>query len=619
MTDSPAQQPVHEPAPGPVLEPALVAAAVEWARQDPDDGDRAVLEAEIAAAQGGDGTAAASLASRFAGPLAFGTAGLRAEEGPGPARMNRAVVRRTAAGLASYLLGRLDALDLPATAPAASPAVTPATTAAVTPRPAGVEADRKSRRPRVVVGYDARRGSRGFALDSAAVFTAAGLDTILLPSALPTPVLAFAVRHMDADAGVMVTASHNPPTDNGYKVYLGGRMTDEAGRGAQITTPSDREIAECIDHEAPLDSIPLAQDGWAVAERGIAAAYRLAACRVLDPEKTAHRRLNVVYTPLHGVGGTILPDLFEDAGFDRPFVVPEQAEPDPAFPTVAFPNPEEPGVMDLALAAARARGADLVVANDPDADRLALAVPDPAAEGGWRMLTGDEVGVLLGRHLMGRLRPAGAVVANSVVSSRLLSRMAAEAEVPHETTLTGFKWISRVPGLGYGYEEALGYCTAPEMVRDKDGMTAALVAAELAAELADRGLTLVDALDEVALRFGVTATGQLSVRVADLALLESMMTGLRREPPQTLAGQAVVETMDLAGGYRDLPGTDALMYTTADDSRVIVRPSGTEPKLKCYLEVVRPVSAPAELPAVRAEAAAGLAALSASIGAALGH
>ena len=334
----------------------------------------------------------------------------------------------------------------------------------------------------------------------------------------------------------------------------------------------------------------------------------------------------MVYTPLHGVGGAVLPDLFEDAGFERPYTVPEQAEPDPAFPTVAFPNPEEPGAMDLALAAARDRGADLVIANDPDADRLALAVPDPAAEvgesgaaDGWRMLTGDEVGVLPGSHLMAGLRPAGAVVGNSVVSSRLLSRVAAERDVPHETTLTGFKWIARVPGLGFGYEEALGYCVAPEMVRDKDGMTAALVAAELAAELADQGKTLLDALDEIALHFGVVATGQLSVRVADLALLDSMMSRLRLAPPATLAGRDVVETVDLTQGYRDLPGTDALMYTTADDSRVVVRPSGTEPKLKCYLEVVRPVEAATQLPGVRAEASAALAELSASIGAALGQ
>ncbi|GAA1664893.1 phosphomannomutase [Citricoccus zhacaiensis] len=595
------------------IDPALIAAAVEWARQDPDDGDRAVLEAEIAAAQAGDGAAVASLASRFAGPLEFGTAGLRAEEGPGPGRMNRVVVRRTAAGLATYLLQRLAAMapgesaDAPAGASADSAVDAPANTAA----------GQESRPPRVVVGYDARRGSKTFALDSAAVFAAAGLETILLPSELPTPVLAFAVRHLDADAGVMVTASHNPPADNGYKVYLGGRMTDEAGRGAQITAPSDRDIAGCIDHDAPVDSIPLAADGWTVADRGIAASYRLAACRVLDPERTGHRRLNVVYTPLHGVGGAVLPDLFEDAGFERPYTVPEQAEPDPSFPTVAFPNPEEPGAMDLALAAARDRGADLVIANDPDADRLALAVPDPAA--GWRMLTGDEVGVLLGSHLMAGLRPAGAVVGNSVVSSRLLSRVAADRGVPHETTLTGFKWIARVPGLGFGYEEALGYCVAPEMVRDKDGMTAALVAAELAAELADQGRTLLDALDEIALHFGVVATGQLSVRVADLALLDAMMTRLRLAPPATLAGQDVVETVDLTQGYRDLPGTDALMYTTADDSRVVVRPSGTEPKLKCYLEVVRPVEAATQLPGARAEASAALAELSASIGAALGQ
>ncbi|WP_396179321.1 phospho-sugar mutase [Citricoccus sp.] len=608
------------------IDPALIAAAVEWARQDPDDGDRAVLEAEIAAAQAGNGAAAASLASRFAGPLEFGTAGLRAEEGPGPGRMNRVVVRRTAAGLATYLLQRLAETvpGEPADATAGAPA--------------GAAAGPESRPPRVVVGYDARRGSKTFALDSAAVFAAAGLETILLPSELPTPVLAFAVRYLDADAGVMVTASHNPPADNGYKVYLGGRMTDEAGRGAQITAPSDRDIAGCIDHDALVGSIPLAADGWTVADRGIAAAYRLAACRVLDPERTGHRRLNVVYTPLHGVGGAVLPDLFEDAGFERPYTVPEQAEPDPAFPTVAFPNPEEPGAMDLALAAARERGADLVIANDPDADRLALAVPDPAAgvgaggagsalgagrasdaAAGWRMLTGDEVGVLLGSHLMAGLRPAGAAVGNSVVSSRLLSRVAAERDVPHETTLTGFKWIARVPGLGFGYEEALGYCVAPEMVRDKDGMTAALVAAELAAELADQGKTLLDALDEIALHFGVVATGQLSVRVADLALLDAMMTRLRVAPPATLAGQDVVETVDLTQGYRGLPGTDALMYATADDSRVVVRPSGTEPKLKCYLEVVRPVQAAAQLPEVRAEAAAALAELSASIGAALGQ
>ncbi|QCU78613.1 phospho-sugar mutase [Citricoccus sp. SGAir0253] len=574
-------------------DPALLAAAEDWARQDPDDGDRAVLEAEIAAARAGDAGAAAALAGRFAGPLAFGTAGLRAEEGPGPARMNRAVVRRTAAGLARHVLSRLDG-------------------------PAAASGGGAARPPRVVVGYDARRGSQRFARDSAAVFAAAGLETVLLPRPLPTPVLAFAVRHLDAEAGVMVTASHNPPADNGYKVYLGGRLTDEAGRGAQITAPTDAEIAAAIDHAAPLDSIPLAEEGWTVAGEEIVAAYRRAALGVLSPETGAARRLDVVYTPLHGVGGTVLPDLLAAAGFDRPFVVPEQAEPDPAFPTVAFPNPEEPGALDLALAAARERGADLVIANDPDADRLALAVPGRDGDG-WRMLTGDEVGVLLGHHLLGRLRSRGAVVAASVVSSRLLSRLAAERGVAHETTLTGFKWISRVPGLGYGYEEALGYCVAPELVRDKDGLTAALVAAELAAGLAADGRTLQDVLDEIALAHGVTVTGQLSVRVADLSLLGAMMSRLRLAPPSSLAGREVTAAVDLAPGYRGLPGTDALLYTTADDSRVIVRPSGTEPKLKCYLEVVRPVDSADRLAEVRAEATAALAALTAAVSEALGQ
>ncbi|HRO30460.1 MULTISPECIES: phospho-sugar mutase [Micrococcaceae] len=588
--------------PGP--DPELLAVAEDWARQDPDDRDRALLEAEIVAARAGDPLATASLTSRFAGPLAFGTAGLRAEEGPGPARMNRAVVRRTAAGLARYLLARLgDA------------------------RGDGADA---ARPPRVVVGYDARRGSERFALDSVAVFAAAGLEAVLMPRPLPTPVLAFAVRHLDADAGVMVTASHNPPADNGYKVYLGGRMTDEAGRGAQITTPSDAEIAGHIDHAARLESIPLAPDGWTVLDEGIVGAYRLAARVVLaTPDHSVTvpaRHLDVVYTPLHGVGGAVLPDLFEDAGFARPYVVPEQAEPDPAFPTVAFPNPEEPGAMDLALAAAAERGADLVIANDPDADRLALAVPVPqrpdrAGTGGpgWRMLTGDEVGVLLGHQLIDRLRPTGAVMASSVVSSRLLSRLAAELGVTHETTLTGFKWIGRVPGLGYGYEEALGYCVAPDLVRDKDGMTAALVAAEMAASLAAEGRTLLDVLDAIALQFGVTVTGQLSLRVADTALLEAMMTRLRVTPPTSLAGHDVTAAVDLSQGYRGLPATDALMYTTADDSRVVVRPSGTEPKLKCYLEVVRPVDSAADLPTVRAEAGAALEQLERSVAEALGQ
>lgn len=564
----------------------LLESAEEWARQDPDEDDRATLEAEIAAARDGDATAARSLASRFSGPLAFGTAGLRAAEGPGPARMNRVVVRRTAAGLARYLLESVSTAD-------------------------------GAPRPRVVVGYDARRGSQGFALDSAAVFTAAGLETILLPGPLPTPVLAFAVRHLEAEAGVMVTASHNPPEDNGYKVYLGGRATDEHGRGAQIVAPADRQIAERIDHESAVDSIPLAAEGWSVAGEDLVEAYHTAALGVLDPELAEHRDLKIVYTPLHGVGGSVLPGLLASAGFAQVATVVEQAEPDPTFPTVAFPNPEEPGAMDLALAAAEREGADLVIANDPDADRCALAVQE--RDGSWRMLRGDETGVLLGHHLMERLRRAGQVTANSVVSSRQLSRMAEAVRVEHQTTLTGFKWISRVPGLGFGYEEALGYCVDPANVRDKDGMTAALVAAELAASLKSQGRSLLDLLDSLAVEHGMYGTGQLSIRVGDLSLLDAMMSRLRQAPPESLAGQHVIESADLAEGYRGLPPTDGVLYLTADDARVIIRPSGTEPKLKCYLEVVVPVEDASGVPLARARAQEALDGLVADVDRALGR
>lgn len=564
----------------------LLEQAEAWARQDPDEDDRATLQAEIAAARDGDGAAARSLASRFSGPLAFGTAGLRAAEGPGPARMNRVVVRRTAAGLARHLLD-------------------------VVPTADGAPA------PRVIVGYDARRGSQAFALDSAAVFAAAGLETVLLPGPLPTPVLAFAVRHLEAEAGVMVTASHNPPEDNGYKVYLGGRATDEHGRGAQIVAPADRQIAERIDHESPVDSILLASEGWTVAGEDLVDAYRQAALGVLSPDHAEHRDLRIVYTPLHGVGGSVLPGLLHAAGFQDVVTVTEQAEPDPAFPTVAFPNPEEPGAMDLALAAAEREGADLVIANDPDADRCALAVQD--RDGTWRMLRGDETGVLLGHHLMQRLRRAGQVCANSVVSSRQLGRMAEAARVEHQTTLTGFKWISRVPQLGFGYEEALGYCVDPQSVRDKDGMTAALVAAELAAVLKSQGRSLLDLLDSLAVEHGLYGTGQLSIRVADLSLLDAMMARLRQSPPESLGGHRVVESADLAHGHRGLPPTDGVLYLTAADSRVIIRPSGTEPKLKCYLEVVVPVEDASAVAPARARAQEALDELVADVDRALGR
>ena len=543
--------------PTPAFDPQVLDLARRWSREDPDPAHRAVLDAELAAA-GGEGpeaeAARASVASRFAGPLAFGTAGLRAEEGPGESRMNRLVVRRTAAGLGRHLWTELGA-DAAA--------------------------------PLVAVGYDARRGSADFARDTAAVLTAAGAQVVLLPRPLPTPVLAFAVRHLHADAGVMVTASHNPPADNGYKVYLGGRMTDEAGRGAQIVSPADAQIAAQIRHTDWVADIPMAEDGWETAGEDLVDAYREAALSVLDDEADPARDLRIVYTPLHGVGGEVLPGLLAAAGFADVHVVPEQAEPDPAFPTVAFPNPEEPGAIDLALALAARVRADLVIANDPDADRLALAVPvpspDDAAAPAWRMLSGDAVGTLLGAHLLPRLAAQGRSAANSVVSAPQLAALAEAAGVEHHVTLTGFKWISRAPHLGFGYEEALGYCVAPDLVRDKDGMTAALAAAELAARLAARGRTLLDALADADAVTGAMPSAQVAVRVADLSIITHTMAALRAAGPATLAGEPVTVRRDLAAGSAALPATDALLFATDSGTRVLVRPSGTEPKLKCYL------------------------------------
>ncbi|WP_233149629.1 phospho-sugar mutase [Kineosporia sp. A_224] len=545
----------------------LVALAGAWRDDDPDPRTRAALDDLVARAVTGGADAPAAreeLADAFAGPLEFGTAGLRGALGPGPNRMNRSVVIRAAAGLAAYLR---------ATVPG---------------------------QPHVVVGYDARTDSDVFARDTCAVMSAAGVTATVLPRPLPTPVLAYCVRAFDADAGVMVTASHNPPQDNGYKVYLGGRADTSPGRGAQIVPPADAGIAAAIAAAGPVLGVPLDGDGWTTLDDGVVDAYLDAlttgAQAVVRPGGA--RDLDVVLTPLHGVGGDTCSRALVGAGFAAPYVVPEQALPDPAFPTVAFPNPEEPGAVDLAVAAASRRGADLVVANDPDADRCAVAVPDPAlpplADGrpAWRMLRGDELGALLADHVLSRdgdRLPDGAVVACSIVSSQLLARIAADHGVRHAETLTGFKWISRVDGLVYGYEEALGYCVAPDLVRDKDGISAALVVCELAAALKASGRTLLDALDDLARRHGVHATDQLSVRVTDLALIADAMARLRATPPATLGGRPVVEAVDLAAGGAGLPPTDGLRYRTDGGVRVVVRPSGTEPKLKCYLEAVVPV------------------------------
>lgn len=401
--------------------------------------------------------------------------------------------------------------------------------------------------------------------------------------------LAYAIRHLGAVAGVEVTASHNPPRDNGYKVYLGD--------GSQIVPPADGEIAAAIAAVGPLDTVPRPDAGWETLGDEVLDAYLARTDAVLDARSP--RTARVVYTAMHGVGTSVLTAAFDRAGFPAPVLVAEQAEPDPAFPTVAFPNPEEPGAMDLAFTTARRVNPDLVIANDPDADRCAVAVPDPAADGGWRMLRGDEVGALLAAHLV--RRGATGVFAESIVSSSLLGRIADKAGLGYEETLTGFKWIARVEGLRYGYEEALGYCVDPEGVRDKDGITAALLVAELASVLKERGRTLLDLLDDLAVEHGLHATDQLSVRVEDLSVIADAMRRLREQPPAALAGLAVATAEDLSRGTDLLPPTDGLRYHL-DGARVIVRPSGTEPKLKCYLEVVVPVASAAGLPAARARA-----------------
>jgi phosphomannomutase len=568
----------------------LLSDARDWATQDPDPATAATLAELIRLTDGGVAAARQELADSFSGTLQFGTAGLRAALGPGPNRMNRVVVRRAAAGFTAFLTNAVQQ-------------VSPGT------------------RPRAVVGYDARYNSDIFAEETAAILTAAGVETFLMPAALPTPLLAYAVRALDCDGGVMVTASHNPPQDNGYKVYLGRHAVEESGRGAQIVEPYDALIAAKIAAVGALDSIDLATDGWTVLEPSIATEYQGAVAALAVPQHFPARGLKIVLTPMHGVGGETAVAVLNAAGFTDVTLVTEQAQPDPDFPTVNFPNPEEPGALDLALETATREGADIVIANDPDADRAAVAAKDPAS-GAWRMLRGDEVGALLGAHIVARQAAGGeapgGVFANSIVSSRLLARIAAAAGYAHEETLTGFKWIARVPGLVYGYEEALGYCVAPALVRDKDGISAAVLIAELAAAAKAEGKTIFDTLDELYLVHGLHASDQLSIRVADLGLLDAMMNRLRVSPPESFGGSGVESVTDLAVGTEELPPTEGLLYLTRDLSRVIIRPSGTEPKLKCYLEVIRSVGSAAELPAARDEARAALDSVLADVREALG-
>jgi phosphomannomutase len=455
----------------------------------------------------------------------------------------------------------------------------------------------------VVIGYDARYGSTAFAEQTARVVTGAGRTALLLPGPLPTPVLASAVRRLAAAAGVMVTASHNPPQDNGYKVYLGEQLGGAVGAGAQLVSPADAEIEAAIAAVGPLTSVPLGDTGRTL-DDSIVDAYLADAARLVTPGQ-----VTVAYTPLHGVGGATFVEAMRRAGFPEPFTVTNQFAPDPAFPTVAFPNPEEPGAMDRVIALAAAHGADLVIANDPDADRCAVALPDPAARGAYRVLRGDELGVLLADHLI--RRGYRGRYATTVVSSTLLSKLCASRTLPYGETLTGFKWIVRAgDDLVFGYEEALGYCVEPGLVRDKDGITAGLLACELVCELAAKGLTAAERLDELAVEFGVHATDQLSIRVDDLDEIAEAMATIRRRPPAELLDEPVTETTDR------LPEADVLLLRTPA-ARVVVRPSGTEPKLKAYLEVVEPV-VDADVPAARERAAASLVALRAEMAAALG-
>ena len=532
-----------------------------WLADDPDPDTRAELASLIERAEADDPVALADLGDRFAGRLQFGTAGLRGALGPGPNRMNRVVVIQTAAGLAAYL--------------------------------------RAHGGSSVVVGFDARHKSDQFARDTCAVMVGAGIRAMVLPRALPTPVLAFAIRHLRVDAGVMVTASHNPPQDNGYKVFLGD--------GSQIVAPADVEISAEIQAVGTVESIPRAEFGWETLDDTVVEAYVQRVASVALPD--GPRDLRIVYTPLHGCGGDVMRRAMQATGFSAPEAVSEQAAPDPDFPTVAFPNPEEPGAIDLAMSLAKRKKADLIIANDPDADRCAVGAPMPT---GWRMLTGDEVGALLATHLIAREPGLTGVFACSIVSSSLLGKIAGRHGLGYAETLTGFKWIGRIEGLRFGYEEALGYCVDPDAVRDKDGISAAILVAELAAMLRSEGRGLSDALDDIARGYGLHATGQLSVRVEDLSLIDEVMRALRTSPPTILGGRTVEAVEDLAEGVGGLPPTEGLRFLLDAGARVIVRPSGTEPKIKCYLEVIVPAS-DGDVDSARAIAAGALEAIKADL------
>ena len=511
----------------------LIAEVQAWIADDPDPITASHLQRLLDA---GD---EAALAPLFNGFLQFGTAGLRGPIGAGPSCMNRAVVGRTASGLANYM--------------------------------------KKRGMTKVVIGRDARYGSEDYTFESAEILSGGGMDVYILPRPLPTPVLAYATSALSADIGIMVTASHNPPQDNGYKVYIGPDADGIAYASSQIVNPTDEFIAQEIAAITSLASQPRG-DKWTVLGEEEISEY------ISRTVKIAPRPgdLKIVYTAMHGVGTEIVQRVFNHAGFATLILVDEQCTPDPDFPTVAFPNPEEPGAIDLALAKARDFGADLVIANDPDADRCAAAVNDPKV--GWRMLRGDELGVIFGEWIA-RTHPTG-TFGNSIVSSSALKKIAAHYGIDFQEVLTGFKWLAKIEDLSFGYEEAIGYAVDSETVNDKDGISAALFLAQIATDLKSDGLTLLDLLDEVWAREGFHGTEQISIRVSDMSAITRLLEGLRKNPPTTIAGRIVEKIDDLAVPIGNLPPTDGLRIWLSGGIRIIVRPSGTEAKMKCYIEVI---------------------------------
>ena len=525
-----------------------------WIDQDPDSTTQGELSALLTDHQSGKQAATEKLEAMFANRLAFGTAGIRGPIRPGPSGMNRVVIGQTTAGLARFLLE--------------SKARTPPT------------------RLRVVVGCDARTNSDVFASDTATILSGHGIDVVQLPNALPTPVLAFAVRHLNADAGVMVTASHNPPEDNGYKVYLGG--SDE---GSQIIPPVDAEIEAHIHDVAQhvaWQEIPKSQELVTQAPAHLVDDYLSSTIRSVNPSGKIHTELSVVYTPLHGVGeGTFL-SAVHSAGMPAVHVVASQAKPDPKFPTVAFPNPEEKGALDLSFELAREVKADLILANDPDADRLAVALPDSGSPAGYKALTGNQLGAILGWFMAKRAVERGTTgaLANSLVSSPVLGKIATHYGLTHVETLTGFKYVSRVPELIFGFEEALGYLVTPDVVRDKDGISAALMILDISHTLACEGRTLADYLTEIEAAIGGFASSQITLRIDSHQQGPSLSDQLRSHPVTEIGNQAIRKADDFETGVGDYPKENILRYYLEDGSRVIIRPSGTEPKIKIYLDTV---------------------------------